>query len=66
MGLWGKFSEEEDFHQNNLLTGIKTNEVDDLINTGVLSGGMLPKIQSAVPSTVPSHYSRIHRSNFTK
>lgn len=33
---------------NNLLTGIKTNEVDDLINTGVLSGGMLPKIQSAV------------------
>ena len=33
---------------NNLITGIKTNEVDDLINTGVLSGGMLPKIQSAV------------------
>ena len=33
---------------NNLITGIKTNEVDDLINAGVLSGGMLPKIQSAV------------------
>ena len=33
---------------NNLITGIKTNEVDGLIDAGVLSGGMLPKIQSAV------------------
>ena len=33
---------------NNLITGIKTNEVDDLINAEVISGGMLPKIQSAV------------------
>ena len=33
---------------NNLITGIKANEVDDLINAEVISGGMLPKIQSAV------------------
>lgn len=33
---------------NNLITGIKANEVDGLIDAGVLSGGMLPKIQSAV------------------
>ncbi len=31
-----------------LITGIKADEVDGLIKSGILSGGMLPKIQSAV------------------
>lgn len=32
----------------NVLTGLSSSEVDDLINKGVIHGGMLPKIRSAL------------------
>ena len=35
-------------NQNNLITGIKPNDIETLINDGTLSGGMLPKIESAM------------------
>ncbi len=35
-------------NQNNLITGIKPNDIETLINDGTLSGGMLPKIDSAM------------------
>lgn len=35
-------------NQNNLITGIKPNDIETLINSGTLSGGMLPKIESAM------------------
>ncbi|MFY0650233.1 MAG: acetylglutamate kinase [Methylophilaceae bacterium] len=35
-------------NQNNLITGIKPNNIETLINDGTLSGGMLPKIESAM------------------
>ena len=34
--------------QNNLITGIKPNNIETLIKDGTLSGGMLPKIESAM------------------
>jgi acetylglutamate kinase len=34
--------------QGNLLTGLSTIEVDQLIEDGTVSGGMLPKIQCAL------------------
>ena len=35
-------------NQNNLITGIKPNDIETLIKDGTLSGGMLPKIESAM------------------
>ena len=35
-------------NQNNLITGIKPNDIETLIKNGTLSGGMLPKIESAM------------------
>ena len=35
-------------NQNNLITGIKPNDIESLIKDGTLSGGMLPKIESAM------------------
>jgi acetylglutamate kinase len=35
-------------NQNNLITGIKPNDIEALIKDGTLSGGMLPKIESAM------------------
>ena len=35
-------------NQNNLITGIKPNDIETLIEDGTLSGGMLPKIESAM------------------
>jgi acetylglutamate kinase len=35
-------------NQNNLITGIKPNNIETLIKDGTLSGGMLPKIESAM------------------
>ena len=35
-------------NQNNLITGIKPSDIETLINDGTLSGGMLPKIESAM------------------
>lgn len=35
-------------NQNNLITGIKPNDIETLINDDILSGGMLPKIESAM------------------
>ena len=35
-------------NQNNLITGIKPKDIETLINDGTLSGGMLPKIESAM------------------
>jgi acetylglutamate kinase len=35
-------------NQNNLITGIKPNDIETLIKDGTLSGGMLPKIDSAM------------------
>jgi len=35
-------------NQNNLITGIKPNDIETLINDDTLSGGMLPKIESAM------------------
>jgi acetylglutamate kinase len=35
-------------NQNNLITGIRPNDIETLINDGTLSGGMLPKIESAM------------------
>ena len=35
-------------NQTNLITGIKPNDIETLINDGTLSGGMLPKIESAM------------------
>ena len=35
-------------NQNHLITGIKPNDIETLIKDGTLSGGMLPKIESAM------------------
>lgn len=35
-------------NQKNLITGIKPNDIETLIKDGTLSGGMLPKIESAM------------------
>jgi acetylglutamate kinase len=35
-------------NQNNLITGIKPNDIETFIKDGTLSGGMLPKIESAM------------------
>ena len=35
-------------NQNKLITGIKPNDIETLIKDGTLSGGMLPKIESAM------------------
>ena len=35
-------------NQNSLITGIKPNDIETLIKDGTLSGGMLPKIESAM------------------
>jgi len=35
-------------NQNNLITGIKPNDIETMIKDGTLSGGMLPKIESAM------------------
>ncbi len=35
-------------NQNNLITGIKPNDIEALLKDGTLSGGMLPKIESAM------------------
>jgi acetylglutamate kinase len=34
--------------EGNVLTGLSTEEVDSLIQKGVINGGMLPKIRSAL------------------
>ena len=34
--------------KSSLITSLKTGEVEDLINRGIIAGGMLPKIQGAV------------------
>jgi len=34
--------------ENNLITGLTPKEIESLIKVGVLSGGMLPKIQAAL------------------
>jgi acetylglutamate kinase len=34
--------------QGQLLTGITPRQIDEMVETGVLSGGMLPKISSAL------------------